>query len=228
MTLPSSKTSLKGGVSPAAESAQLEESSPLLPPSLPASAQSSLGSRPGPPQPAFQSLAPPMPSSLQLLCRVVGMIILADGVPYLSCQPATLTLCLVTCASAANSCLPGPVCLSEVRHSLHRHPHQKELALRCPWGSQGHLGVIKPVHVTKKKKKVKDELMAPLCFLWSTSGGNYRCYPEGILQNTAGASGRAQEGVLPEGRGGGAQGRSAVSPSRGNCLAGVLESQDAL
>lgn len=30
-------------------------------------------------------------------------------------------------------------------------------------------------------------------FLWSTYGGNYRCYPEGILQNTAGASGRARE-----------------------------------
>lgn len=83
LTLPSSKTSLKGGVSPAAESAQLKESSPLLPPSLPASAQSSLGSCPGPPQPAFQSLAPPMPSSIQLLCRVLGMVTLADGVPYL-------------------------------------------------------------------------------------------------------------------------------------------------
>lgn len=39
------------------------------------------------------------------------------------------------------------------------------MELRWPWESQGHLGVIKPVHVTKKKKKkVKDELMAPLCF----------------------------------------------------------------
>lgn len=42
----------------------------------------------------------------------------------------------------------------------------------------------------------------PFVFLWSTYGGNYRCCPEGILQNTAGASGRAQEGGLPEGRGG--------------------------
>lgn len=36
-------------------------------------------------------------------------------------------------------------------------------------------------------------------FLWPTSGGNYRCYPVGVLQNTAGASGGAWGGGTARG-----------------------------
>lgn len=40
----------------------------------------------------------------------------------------------------------------------------------------------------------------PLCVLWPTSGGNYRCYPVGVLQNTAGASGGARGGGTARGK----------------------------
>lgn len=107
---------------------------------------------------------------------------------------------MVTCASPANSCLAGPVCLSEVRHNPQHHRHHKRLELRrWPWGKSGASRGSQDRACDKKTQKMSSW---PFVFLWSTYGGNYRCCPEGILQNTAGASGRAQEGGLPEGRGG--------------------------
>lgn len=68
-------------------------------------------------------------------------------------------------------------------------------------------------------------------FLWPTSGGNYRCYPVGVLQNTAGTSGGAWGGGMARGKRRESPSLprlNVVSPSRGNCLALILESQDPL
>lgn len=54
--------------------------------------------------------------------------------------------------------------------------------------------------------------MAPLCFLWSTSGGNYRCDPVGVVQNTAGASGGAWGGGAGGEGGERGQGRAPQAP----------------
>lgn len=88
-TRPSSKSSLKGGIIPVAESAQLEESSPLSSPAFP-SCLSPAHRAPtqAPSTPCLEEPWPHLPcSSIQLLFKAVGVIALAEGVPHLpACQ----------------------------------------------------------------------------------------------------------------------------------------------
>lgn len=77
----------------------------------------------------------------------------------------------------------------------------------------------------------KDELMAPLCFCGPHLEAITDVIQWEFCKTQLKPVEEPGEGELPEGRGGGAQGSrgwSAVSPSRGNCLALILESQDAL
>lgn len=80
-------------------------------------------------------------------------------------------------------------------------------------------------------KKLKDELMAPLCFCGSHLEAITDVIQWEFCKTQLEPAEEHGEGVLPEGRAGGAwgsRGWTVVSPSRGNCLALILESQDAL
>jgi hypothetical protein len=132
-THPFSKTSLKGGVSSVAESAQLEKSSPLSSPAFPSYFSPALpSSSPVPSTACLRSPVPVVhPAALQGgWCDCFGRRVTPP-----SCQLGTLTLCLVSCTSPANSCLAGPVSQWSWTPPPH-HPHQKGWGLkRQPQGS---------------------------------------------------------------------------------------------
>lgn len=84
-----------------------------------------------------------------------------------SCQPGTLTLRLASCASPANSCLAGPVCLSGVGHhlpaTLTGGDGDPEKLAR---GSRGCLGLVGPVRVARNSKMSSWPLCVFVAHIW--------------------------------------------------------------